>query len=76
MAKQRIAQIDGMSNGNGNHAHGVLIELVDAADASLLLNLQVTITGGADGKKRHASAKIDIDALQRAIDAARKVMAS
>lgn len=74
MAKQRIAHIEGMSNGINNHPHGVLLEL--EGDASLLFNLQVTITGGADGKKRHASAKVDLDALQRAIDAARAARAA
>jgi hypothetical protein len=64
-----VARLDGMSNGSSNHPHGVLVEIVD--DPSLLFGLQITVTGGADGKKRHASALIDLDSLEAAIRDAR-----
>lgn len=73
--KQAIATISGVSTGTGNHAHGILFELGADVDSSTLLNLQVTITGGADGKKRHASALVSIDDLERAIAAARSAIA-
>lgn len=74
--KQEIARISGVSNGAGNHAHGVLIELGSDVDASTLHNVQVTITGGADGKKRHASALVSIDDLRTALAAAETALAA
>lgn len=64
MKKRHIARVDGASTGVGNHPHGVLVELTPH-------HVQVTITGGVDGKKRHASALVDIDELEAAIAAAR-----
>lgn len=72
--KTTIARIDGVSNGAGNHAHGVLFEIGADVDASTLLNLQVTITGGPDGKKRHAAALVSIDELERAVSLARAAL--
>jgi hypothetical protein len=74
--KQTIARIDGISTGAGNHAHGVLIEIGNDVDASTLFNLQVTITGGIDGKKRHASALISIDDMRAAVAAADAAIAA
>lgn len=65
--KQAIASITGVSNGAGNHAHGVLVELPAEVTDATLHNVQITITGGADGKKRHASALVSLEDLLAAL---------
>jgi prolyl-tRNA editing enzyme YbaK/EbsC (Cys-tRNA(Pro) deacylase) len=72
--KTELARITGVSTGAGNHPHGILIELPADVDASTLHNLQITITGGADGKKRHAAALVSIDELERALVLARRAI--
>lgn len=67
--KTRIGAVAGVSN--GGHAHGVLIETTADSRA------QLTVTGGADGRKRHAAALLslaDIDALAAVLADARAAL--
>jgi hypothetical protein len=67
-----IARVTGIATGSGNHAHSIVVELPASVDAATLHNVQITIVGGADGKKRHASALVSIDDLRAALAAAER----